>query len=882
MVVSSFFSLGVRSVSAEAHVDNPFAGATAYVNPDYAALIDTSIAQVSDSSLIAKMQTVKSYPTAVWLDRIVAIAGGAANGGRKSLAQTLDAVLAQKQGSTPITVTFVIYDLPGRDCHALASNGELPLTAAGLQTYKTQYIDAIASVFADTKYQDIRIVTVIEPDSLPNLVTNLNDPECAQANSTNIYRDATRYALDTLHAIPNVYTYMDIGHSGWLGWDSNRQPAIDLFTSVVAGTAAGLASVDGFISDTANTTPLEEPYLTNPDMTINGQQLKSASYYEYNPYFDEVDFTAALYTGFVAKGWSPNIGFLVDTSRNGWGGANRPTGASGTTVNAYADSGRIDKRLHRGNWCNPSGAGIGQPPQSSPPGYAASHLDAFVWVKPPGESDGASSEIANDEGKGFDRMCDPTYTNANGTLTGALPGAPLSGHWFHNQFVQLVQNAYPVIPGGTVTVPAAPSGLTATAGNAQVALNWTASSGATSYTVKRATTSGGPYANVATGVTATSYANTGLTNGTTYYYVVSASNSAGESTNSAQASATPSAGTQIPAAPTGLTATAGNAQVALSWTASSGATSYTVKRATTSGGPYTNVAAGVTATSYTNTGLTNGTAYYYVVSASNSTGESANSAQASATPSAGTQIPAAPTGLTATAGNAQVALSWTASSGATSYSVKRATTSGGPYTNVATGVTATSYTNTGLTNGTAYYYVVSASNSAGESANSSQASATPSGGGGTSTLVAQYKLNNSNATDNQIYANFNIKNTGTTAVSLSNVKLRYYFTKDSSAGQNFWCDYAQVGTSAVSGSFATVSPAATGADTYLEISFGSAAGSIAAGGQTGDIMIRIAKSDWTNFNEADDYSFDGTKTSFADWNKVTLYQSGTLVWGTEP
>ena len=71
-----------------------------------------------------------------------------------------------------------------------------------------------------------------------------------------------------------------------------------------------------------------------------------------------------------------------------------------------------------------------------------------MWVKPPGESDGSSTTIANDEGKGFDRMCDPTYTgNAlNGNnLTGALPGAPLSGHWFSAQFRQLVENAYPAL-----------------------------------------------------------------------------------------------------------------------------------------------------------------------------------------------------------------------------------------------------------------------------------------------------------------------------------------------------------------------------------------------------------------------------------------------------
>jgi len=87
-------------------------------------------------------------------------------------------------------------------------------------------------------------------------------------------------------------------------------------------------------------------------------------------------------------------------------------------------------------------------------------------------------------------------------------------------------------------------------------------------------------------------------------------------------------------------------------------------------------------------------------------------------------IPAAPTGLAASAGNAQVTLSWTASSGATSYNVKQAAVSGGPYTTIGT-TAGTSFTSTGLTNGTPYYFVVSAVNSSGESANSSQATATP-------------------------------------------------------------------------------------------------------------------------------------------------------------
>ncbi|RUS47809.1 glycoside hydrolase family 48 protein [Cohnella sp. AR92] len=341
----------------------------------------------------------------------------------------------------------------------------------------------------------------------------------------------------------------------------------------------------------------------------------------------------------------------------------------------------------------------------------------------------------------------------------------------------------------------------------------------------------------------------------------------------------------VPAAPAGLAATAGNAQATLTWSASSGAASYNVKRATTSGGPYATVATGVNATSYADTGLTNGTTYYYVVSAVNAAGQSANSAQASATPTAPVTptVPSAPTGLAATAGDAQATLTWSASSGATSYNVKRATTSGGPYATVATGVTATSYADTGLTNGTTYYYVVSAANAAGESLNSAQASASPTAPvTPSSSLVAQYRTTNSNAADNQIYAQFNIKNNGTSAVSLSGLKLRYYFTKDSSASLNSWVDYAVVGSSNVSGSFGSITPAVSGADSYLELTFGAGAGSIAAGGQSGEIQVRIAKSDWTNFNEVGDYSYDPTKSSFADWSKVTLYQNGTLAWGIEP
>jgi autotransporter-associated beta strand protein len=178
-----------------------------------------------------------------------------------------------------------------------------------------------------------------------------------------------------------------------------------------------------------------------------------------------------------------------------------------------------------------------------------------------------------------------------------------------------------------LSAPPAPSGLSATGSNAVVNVSWNASSGATSYHLKRATVNGGPYTTIQT-LAGTSYNDTAVVNGTTYYYVVSAVNAGGESANSTQASATPVA---PPATPTGLTAVGSNTVVKLTWNASSGATSYLVKRATVSGGPYATIQTQA-GTTYNDTAVVNGTTYFYVVSARNAGGESANSTQASAMP----------------------------------------------------------------------------------------------------------------------------------------------------------------------------------------------------------------------------------------------------------
>jgi fibronectin type 3 domain-containing protein len=189
--------------------------------------------------------------------------------------------------------------------------------------------------------------------------------------------------------------------------------------------------------------------------------------------------------------------------------------------------------------------------------------------------------------------------------------------------------------GPVLSAPATPTALTVVGGTGQVTISWPAVATATSYNVYYSTTTGVTMAN---GTKLSNAANplvqTGLAAGTTYYYIVTAMNSMGESAASTQMSATTLAAIPAaapPATPTGVTATGGANQVTVSWPAVSGATSYNI---------YYSTAAGVTtasgtkiasaATSYVQTGLTSGTTYYYIITAVNSSGESAASAQASA------------------------------------------------------------------------------------------------------------------------------------------------------------------------------------------------------------------------------------------------------------
>jgi fibronectin type 3 domain-containing protein len=268
-------------------------------------------------------------------------------------------------------------------------------------------------------------------------------------------------------------------------------------------------------------------------------------------------------------------------------------------------------------------------------------------------------------------------------------------------------------------VPLAPTDLVAGAGSQKVYLNWTASADATSYNVYKGTSAGGESANpVKTGVTETSTIMTGLVNGTPYYFKIKAVNASGTSAFSNEASTTP---VGPPAAPTNLSATSGDTQITLNWTASANATQYFVYQGTSSGGESGTPVATVTGTTATVTGLSNGVTYFFRLKANNVSGSSAYSSEVSAGP---VGPPSAPT-LTGTPGNNKAYLSWPASPGATSYAVYKGTSADGEGANPVKSIVETSTIMTGLTNGSTYYFKVKAVNAQGASGYSNEAAVTP-------------------------------------------------------------------------------------------------------------------------------------------------------------
>jgi autotransporter-associated beta strand protein len=379
------------------------------------------------------------------------------------------------------------------------------------------------------------------------------------------------------------------------------------------------------------------------------------------------------------------------------------------------------------------------PPPANVAAYAGNNCDLVCWPVTPGAT---SYNVlrSTTSGSGYvsitngfvGPVCGSGWNNAAFLDTAAPNG---TNYYYIVQSVNSLGStnspqSAPVTPGAgfSTSAPAAPAGLTiGSSGHQTVTVNWSASSGANYYTIYRSTlfNNGGGASNVlntivlANNVTGTTYTDNSPTDGSIYSYSVTATSAGGTSPNSNPAAAVPLPAPPA-AAPGSLTGNfSQTTNIVLNWSPVSGAVGYIIRRRTSPSGPFTFLMS-VTETTYTDIGLDVTLGYYYQVAAVNAAGVSPNATVVVTAP------PSAPTSLSAVPGNALVTLSWPAVANATGYFLSRGTSSGNETTIVVGNYAGTSYTNTGLANGTTYYFVVTATNAVGLSAKSPEASATPS------------------------------------------------------------------------------------------------------------------------------------------------------------
>lgn len=318
-----------------------------YSNFKFQGEVDTSIAKLS-GQLQEKAKKVKYVPTAAWL---------AWEGATNEVPQYLN-----EAGSK--TVVFVLYMIPTRDCNANASVGG----SGSLDKYKG-YVDNIYNTI--NRYPDSRIVMILEPDTIGNLVTANND-NCR--NVQNMHKQALSYAISKFGTQKNVRVYLDAAHGAWLNSHADRTAQV--IAEILRN--AGNGKIRGISTNISN----------------------------YQQVSDEYQYHQNLNRALENQGFR-GMKFIVDTSRNG------QNVSAAFSIN--------------NTWCNFKGAGLGARPQANP-SSSMPLLDAYMWIKTPGEADGSAT------GSRADPVC---------ARQDSLQGAPDAGSWFHDYFVMLLQNANP-------------------------------------------------------------------------------------------------------------------------------------------------------------------------------------------------------------------------------------------------------------------------------------------------------------------------------------------------------------------------------------------------------------------------------------------------------
>ena len=388
---------------------------------------DGSVAQIAqlaksgdlkDAALLTAMEVT---PSAVWLT------GGTPAQVSKQIHTTL--LEASLEHAEPV---FVLYDIPGRDCAQYSAGGALN------QTDYESWISAVVAATSGSK-----AVFLVEPDALGNLPS-----DCGLSTSVYPFTNAERiaevdYAVTSLEQDPNTVVYLD-------GTNSNWQSVGAMTSRLLQGD---VQDAQGFFLNVSNyqTTPASTDYgtwisdciamVTDPSNWSYGNSSNCAS--QYYPATQSDFSTWGLSTAWYAANMGSAVAsthFVVDTSRNGQGPNSMQTYAAAP----YNQPASVVSALVSGDWCDSPDAGLGLRPTAN---TGVPLLDAYLWVKTPGQSDGQCDAAGGVRSWDYTAFTEPGWPtdSASQSLFDPLWGLtdPAAGAWFPQQAVQLAQNANP-------------------------------------------------------------------------------------------------------------------------------------------------------------------------------------------------------------------------------------------------------------------------------------------------------------------------------------------------------------------------------------------------------------------------------------------------------
>ncbi|WP_037609932.1 glycoside hydrolase family 6 protein [Streptacidiphilus rugosus] len=373
---------------------------------------------LKDAELLAGMEAV---PSAVWLT-----GGTPAQVGNQVRTTLAEAAAEQAE---PV---FVVYDIPGRDCSEYSAGG-----AADQAAYEG-WIDAVASAVGRA-----HAVLLVEPDALGNEPSDCNLPVSAYPHSDDERTAEVGYAAAALEKDPNARVYLDGTNPHW--------QAVGTITRRLL--SAGVLGTQGFFLNVSN-------FRTNAESQDYGSWISDciamtsdSSHWAFgHPEYCASQYYPATVDDFSTWGrtsawYDQNLGgavptthYVVDTSRNG-----QPVNTMAQYGAApYNQSAATVATLMQGNWCNPTDAGLGVRPTAN---TGVPLLDADLWVKTPGESDGGCDALGGVRAWDYGAYSLPGWPTdaASQAQFDPLWGQvdPAAGAWFPAQALQLARLASP-------------------------------------------------------------------------------------------------------------------------------------------------------------------------------------------------------------------------------------------------------------------------------------------------------------------------------------------------------------------------------------------------------------------------------------------------------